>query len=137
MQNMNDGFAGSEKRASKRLKANFTLIYQVNKPPTVVMNIGYGREIEALMLDLSEGGMAILTNYDIPKATVLLIKFTLINRALEGDNRIIKMNMTGVVCYNSLSENEEHRLGIHFMQISEKDRKAIVDFIKLSSIKKI
>jgi len=133
---MNNEFAGSEKRRSKRLKAHFTLIYQVNKPPTVVMNIGYGREIEALMLDLSEGGMAIITNYDIPKDSVLLIKFTLINRALEGDNRIIKMDMTGVVCYNSLSENEEHRLGIHFTQISEKDRKAIMDFIKLTSIKK-
>lgn len=132
---MNNGYSGSEKRKSRRLKAGFTLIYQVNKPPTVVMNVGYGREIEGLMLDLSEGGMAILTNYDIPKSTVLSIKFTLINRALKGDNRIIKINMGGIVCNNVLSENEEHRLGIQFSDISEKDRKAITDFIKLSSLK--
>jgi c-di-GMP-binding flagellar brake protein YcgR len=134
---MNNQYPGREKRSSKRLKAKFSLFYQVNKPPTVVMNIGYGREIEALMLDLSEGGMAILTNYNIPNSTVLSIKFILINRALHGDNRLIKLSMAGIVCYNSLSENEEHQLGIRFTQISEKDKKAIGDFIKLSPIKKI
>lgn len=133
---MNNEYPGREKRKSMRLKANFTLIYQVNKPPTVVMNIGYGREIEALMLDLSEGGMAFLTNYDIPVSTVLIIKFTLINRALQGDDRIIKLNMAGIVCYNCLSENEEHRLGIRFTEINEKDKKALADFIMLSSLKK-
>jgi len=132
---MNKGYSGSEKRKSRRLRANFTLIYQVNKSPTVVMNVGYGSEIEGLMLDLSEGGMSMLTNYDIPKSTVLSIKFTLINRALEGDSRIIKINMLGIVCNNALSENEEHRLGIQFSDISEKDRKAIADFIKLSPFK--
>ena len=133
----NQASSGSDKRASKRLKANFTLYYQVNKPPTVVMNIGYGREIEALMLDLSDGGMAILTNMDIPVDTVLLIKFTLINRALKDDNRIIKVGMTGVVCYNRLLENEEHRLGIQFTNINEQDKKAISEFVRLSAAKKI
>jgi c-di-GMP-binding flagellar brake protein YcgR len=132
---MNNGYSGSEKRKSRRLKASFTLIYEVNKPATVVMNVGYGKEIDGLMLDLSEGGMAILTNYDIPKTTVLSIKFTLINRALQGDNRIIKMNICGIVCDNVLSKNEEHRLGIQFSGISEKDRLAIMDFTKLSSFK--
>jgi c-di-GMP-binding flagellar brake protein YcgR len=47
------------------------------------------------------------------------------------------MNVEGAVCYNCLSENEEHRLGIRFTQISEKDKKAITDFIKLSPLKKI
>jgi len=133
----NQSPSGSEKRTSKRLRANFTLYYQVNKPPTVVMDIGYGREIEALMLDLSDGGMAILTNIDIPVDTVLLIKFTLINRALKDDNRIIKVDMTGMVCYNRLLENEEHRLGIQFTRISDHDKKAISEFVSVSAIKKI
>lgn len=127
----------SDKRISKRLKASFTLLYQVDKPMTVVMNVGYGKEIEALMQDLSEGGMAILTNYDIPAATELSIKFTLINRALAGDGRIIKMQIEGKVCYNQLMENDEHRLGIRFTQINDNNKKAIEDFITLSSLKNL
>ncbi len=133
---MSNGSSANEKRRSKRLRANFTIFYQVDKPPTVVMNVGYGIEIESLMLDLSEGGMAILTNYDLPVNTVLLIKFILINRALQGDNRVIKLSMTGIVCYNQLCENEEHRLGIRFSEISEKDKQAIADFIRSYSLKK-
>lgn len=125
----------SDKRISKRLKASFTLLYQVDKPMTVVMNVGYAKEIEALMQDLSEGGMAILTNYDIPAATELSIKFTLINRALAGDGRIVKMQVEGRVCYNQLMENDEHRLGIRFTQINDNNKKAIADFIALSSLK--
>lgn len=127
----------SDKRISKRLKASFTLLYQVDKPMTVVMNVGYGKEIEALMQDLSEGGMAILTNYDIPAATELSIKFTLINRALAGDGRIIKMQIEGRVCYNQLMENDEHRLGIRFTEINDNNKKAIADFITLSSLKNL
>ena len=89
------------------------------------------------MLDLSDGGMAILTNIDIPVDTVLLIKFTLINRALKDDNRIIKVSMTGAVCYNHLLENEEHRLGIQFTNISDYDKKSIAEFVRLFPVKKI
>jgi c-di-GMP-binding flagellar brake protein YcgR len=127
----------SDKRTSKRLRASFTISYHVDKPMTVVINVGYAREIEALMLDLSEGGMAILTNYDIPVATELSIKFILINRALAGDSRIVKMQAEGRVCYNQLMENEEHRLGIRFTQITDNDKKAIADFIALSPPKNL
>lgn len=125
---------GIERRQHKRLNVDFTVIYQVDKPLTVKISIGWNKVIEALMLDLSEGGMAILTEYNIPKSTVLLMKFTLINLAFIGEKRIKSMNITGEVCYN-VSEKKEHRLGIRFTEIKQDDKLAIADFVKFTSFK--
>ena len=75
---MGNTHKNTEKRKSKRLKAEFIVTYKIDKPVEVHMWIS-DREVDALMLDLSESGMAILTNYDIPASTTLVIKFTLIN----------------------------------------------------------
>jgi len=124
------GYEGPERRTRKRLKVNFIIIYQVNKPVHVLMLIG-AREIDALMLDLSEVGMAILTNYNIPVATSLFIKFTFINvDAILEDDRVRSMEMTGEVRNSSPEGRDEYRLGIAFTKMAAKDKAAIADFVK-------
>ena len=128
---MPDHYDGAERRKFKRLKANFIVIYRVDKPLEVVMVVGT-REITALMLDMSEGGMAILTGYNIPMQTIIYLKFTLINPYVFTDDRIRTMEITGEVRYNARLENNEYRLGIYFMRISDEDKAAIVSFVKLA-----
>ncbi len=128
---MDSAYQGSEKRKFARTKVKFIVYYEVDKPIKVSMWVG-DEEINALMLDLSEAGMAIVTNYDIPAETVLLIKFTLINLYADQEKKVKLINMTGEVCNSTLVENDEHRLGISFTEISEEDKSAIADFVKMA-----
>jgi c-di-GMP-binding flagellar brake protein YcgR len=126
---MDSVYNGSDRRRHKRVKVNFIVIYGVRKPLKIIMFVGYS-EFNALMLDLSEAGMAITTNYDIPISAILLIKFTLINTYADKDNRVRSMEITGEVRNNTLLEKNEHRLGICFTQITEEDKSAITNFVK-------
>ena len=128
----------SERRKSKRVNVEFIITYEVekfahsDKPIQVQMKVS-SEEINAVMLDLSESGMAILSSYDISISTTLLIKFTLINLLATDEERISSIEVLGKVCSNVILKEQEHRLGISFTQISEESKAAIINFIKISS----
>ena len=128
----------SERRKTKRVGVEFIITYKVeklsqsNRPIPVQMKVR-SEEINALMLDLSESGMAILSNYDIPTSTTLLIKFTLINLLATAEERISSIEVSGVVCSNIVLKDSGHRLGISFTQISEEAKTAIINFINMST----
>jgi c-di-GMP-binding flagellar brake protein YcgR len=126
---MDNEFSAEERRKSRRLKINLTVLYQIDKPLNLRMMIGWNREVSAVMLDLSDSGMSILTEYDIPKSTLLLIKFTLINLGGTVLERIKTMSISGEVRYSLPAEYEQHRLGIQFTNIEEGDKAAIADFV--------
>lgn len=109
------------------------MTYQVNQPLSLRATIGWDDEVVAVMLNLSQEGMAISTNYDIPAGTIILIKFTLINLAATDEERIESMRMTGLVKSNVLLGKDEHRLGIEFTNINEKDKIAIANFVKMAT----
>ncbi|MCM8801145.1 MAG: PilZ domain-containing protein [Candidatus Omnitrophica bacterium] len=131
---MSKVYAGPERRRFRRVPVDFIVIYQVNEPLVVKMSIGWDTEVEAMMLDLSEGGMAVLTNYYIPKDTVLSLRFTLVNLSLSDQEKIRMMRIVGNVRYAILIGNNEYRIGICFTEISDSDKKAISDFVKLSPL---
>jgi c-di-GMP-binding flagellar brake protein YcgR len=124
-----DDYNGPERRKALRVKAEFIVIYRVESPPEIHMWIG-NREIHAVMVDLSEIGMAICTDYDIPGETILAIKFTLINLHAERDDRVRVIELTGKVRYSIFLKDNEYRLGIAFMQVSEVNKHAISRFAK-------
>jgi c-di-GMP-binding flagellar brake protein YcgR len=126
--------SGIERRKFKRLRVNFTIVYQVDRPLVARMTLGWRKEVEALMQDLCEGGMAIITDYNIPPETILSIKFTLMNLSLSSEKRIRIMRMTGQVRYNMPANKKEHRLGVCFIEIDQEDRLAIADFVKIASV---
>ena len=128
----------SEKRKSQRVNVEFIITYkveklaQLDKTIQVQMKVS-SEEINAIMLDLSESGMAILSSYDIPISTTLLIKFTLINLLATDEERISSIEVSGKVCSNVILKESEHRLGISFIQVTEERKAAIINFIKMSS----
>ena len=124
-------YKDTDKRRSKRLKVEFIVTYKIDKPVEVHMWIS-DKEVNALMLDLSESGMAIVTNYDIPASATLLIRFTLINLYANKDERVTSIKILGEVRYNILTEENEHRLGISFTRITQEDKSAIANFIKMA-----
>ncbi|MBN3040367.1 MAG: PilZ domain-containing protein [Candidatus Omnitrophica bacterium] len=127
---MGDNEYGQDRRKFDRVKANFIVVYKVNRPIEVTIKINQ-REISALMLDLSEGGMALITKFDIPSFSFLIMNFTLMNTtALKEEDRIRTMDLEGDVRYNLTAPNSEHRLGIRFTKISQQDKEAIYKFVK-------
>ncbi len=132
---MADTYPEKERRAHKRAKVNFTLVYQVDRPFGFRMMIG-GRRIDALMLDISEAGMSILTDYDLPVAAELSMNFTLIGAHPYDQSRSVTMEVKGEVRYNILLKKNERREGILFTKIDDKDKAIIQKFVEKAFLRK-
>jgi c-di-GMP-binding flagellar brake protein YcgR len=120
---------GKERRRSERIDVAFTLTYSVEKSYTLRISLGLVDNVEAVMVNLSDSGMAIVTNYDIPRGAQLYIKFNLINMRLSGDDRWRFMKMSGETVSNINMPNRNHRIGIRFTRISDEDKEAINSFV--------
>ncbi len=126
---MEDNPEKQNRRKSERMDAAFTLTYNLEKSHTLRISLGLIDNIETVMINLSDLGMAIMTNYDIPAGAQLYIKFDLINMHLSGDERWRFMEITGEVTSNLLLSGENRRIGIRFNKISEEDKAAIRNFV--------
>lgn len=119
-------FKYREKRRFPRVSVQFDLIYKLNNLPEVRMKIG-DQERRASLLSISESGMAIQTDQEIPEATELEMLFHLI----FTDRQTPPMYAVGQVRYSTeLPGAKGFRIGIQFINIDEGDRKTISDFIK-------
>ena len=121
------GNGGPENRKSKRINASFTVSCKLDKMMETHLWIG-DREVEALIMDLSDLGMAIVTRANIPVGTILSINFTLINFKASSDKRTRPMQVTGEI-RSSAADGHEHRLGICFTHIGSEDKEAIREFV--------
>lgn len=134
VKDMNSVPTGRDRRKFKRVNASFLITYRIREPIEIVMKVGR-IEADAVMSDLSEGGMAVLTTHDIPASTILSIKFTLIDTTkVDQNDRMKLVEAIGDVRYNFLSNKRDHRLGIQFTQISEKDKCEIANFVSRISL---
>jgi c-di-GMP-binding flagellar brake protein YcgR len=94
------------------------------------MQVG-DKEIDALAMDISGGGMALLTNYEIPVATIVTVKFIIVNdRAIIAAKRSRSIEVQGEVRYCSLTNQKAYRLGVRFIDLTDDDRRFIDEFIK-------
>jgi len=127
---MEDKRLGPENRKSERIGAAFNLTYSVEKPYALRVSLGVADGIEAIMLDLSELGMAIITKYDLPIGTQLHVKFNIIDLHLTGEERRRHMELPADIVSNVFIPKSSHRIGVRFSRISDEDRRAIRDFVK-------
>ncbi len=127
---MEDKPIRQERRRSERIDASFTLIYSVENPYSLRISLGLSDDIDAIMLNLSELGMAIITKHDLPVGTKLYIKFSIIDLRLEGEERRKHMEMAAQTVSNILMPKSTHRIGIRFDRISEENKRAINNFVK-------
>ena len=113
---MDTTYTDIEKRSHKRLRVNCTVVYRLNEPPSARF-IMQGKDIQARMFDVSQGGMAMITDYDIPVSTMLSMRFTLLNVNKEAVTFSGPMDVTGEVRSSVALEKDEHRLGINFTKV--------------------
>lgn len=114
---MESTYLGNDRRSTKRMRVNCTVVYRMNEPSSARFMMQGGRDIEAKMVDVSQGGMAMVTNYDIPVSTVLDMRFTLLNVNKDIVKLSGPMDVTGEVRSNVALQDNEHRLGIYFTKM--------------------
>ncbi len=127
---MEKGYGGAERRRFTRLPVSFTIFYRVNAPAVIRIRIG-DREVIALASDISEGGMAIVTDCEIPTVSIITVKFIMLNKKVFDSSRQSQsIIVRGEVRYNTVErEGKQYRMGVNFLDLSEEDRRFICNFV--------
>lgn len=132
---MNNPGRGMEKRKFKRVAVNVKLFYKVQRPPEVSIRLG-DKEICTQTLDVSQGGLGFLTDFELPPATELVINFNLIFR----NSSMLTVKAFGKVQHckamTQSKDNPSYRIGVQFTKIDEYDGWMIGDFVKADNLKK-
>jgi hypothetical protein len=118
----------NEKRKFKRIPVNFDLLYKVQLPTAVSLKMG-NIERPAIAQDISEGGLGLLTNFDIPPEALLKVKFSIADRNASGRKKTQNFELDVQVCYCLRAKNA-YRLGVSFLNIVLSDRLFISNYIK-------
>jgi hypothetical protein len=113
---MANTYCGAERRAAKRERMNCTVIYRTDKPMDARFSLR-GQDLHAKMVDISQNGMAMITDQDIPISTVLSMRFTLLKVKDELVKFSAPMEITGEVRSNTLLTDSQRRLGIYFTKM--------------------
>ena len=125
-------YNGKERRQFPRAKVSFIVVYRINQPVEISMMLG-NKEVHAIMSDLSEDGMSMVTNYEIPASAVVSAKFILLNdNALRDMDRVKTIEISGEVRYSRFIKERAYQLGVHFTNITDLDRAFIREFIRWS-----
>jgi hypothetical protein len=123
-----------EKRQHKRVSVSFAMLYKVKLPIAVRMFTG-GRERPAVALDIGEGGLALLTNFEIPVDSLLAVKFTITNDAiLNSPERTRSFELDSQVCYCTPAQNGSYRLGVSFVNIVSSESLFISNYISANGL---
>lgn len=127
---MESGYSGSERRKSERVRVNITVAYQIEKPISIKMLVGE-EEVEATIVDISEGGLAILTKHDLPIDTLLLVEFMLIRIDKETNFKYYEsIKIKGEVKSSVLLAEDKYRLGVSFKNLEEESKFKIAAFVR-------
>jgi len=129
---MSARYSIQDRRRFQRLELNITVYYRIKEPLNIKVMFG-DKEIEAMMLNISAGGMGMLTKFNIPARSTLLIKITLAKMDKQGKVSFYgPMEVVGEVKYNVLEEDKQYRLGIRFIKVERQDQVEITNFIKMT-----
>jgi c-di-GMP-binding flagellar brake protein YcgR len=118
-----------EKRKFQRVPVAFFLRYHSSGTCDCDAVVGVEAR-RAAVINISEGGLGLLTEDPIPEETKLDLEFH-----LEDQGKPLSViSAVGQVCYNILSaDRKKYHTGIEFIMIKEKDRERVASFVRARS----
>ena len=122
--------SGKERRKFERVGTSFSLMFGVKSPFEVQLKLG-ARELDAVTQDISEGGLCMWTNYNIPIGARLNIKFKLFND-VNGAHR--SFELFGDVCYCGQDRGSDYRIGVEFSGVTPEDHRFISEYIRMNKL---
>ncbi len=123
-------YSGVEKRKYRRVKLGVTVVYRKNDVPDVRIRDDKG-ENDAKMVDIGEGGMAILTKINVSVGTDILVKFSLFESVGKSGGFYGDLELLGKVTSNTNFDKDSYRLGIAFLNLDDRIREDIANFVSV------
>lgn len=126
-------YSGEDRRRFQRLKLSLSVFYSVTWPAYAKTWFG-DEEVEGTTLDISEGGMALLTDRDIPASTELSVRVRFFKMDRSGTvNYYEPLEMAAEVRSNYILEKRRFRLGISFIKKDAQTQERIHDLLLQAS----
>jgi c-di-GMP-binding flagellar brake protein YcgR len=123
-------YNGVERRRFRRVKINLEVVYR--EDDTLDLRIRAGsQEHRASMLDISEAGMAFLTDVNIPLWTLLRIRFNMEDAKETGINFYGTEDVKAKVLHVTKVSGGNFRIGVHFYDLSRSERVRIGNFVAI------
>jgi c-di-GMP-binding flagellar brake protein YcgR len=122
-------YCGPDRRRFQRLNVNLSVFFKILTPLDVRQAYGE-REREASMLDISGAGCALMTSCDIPRFSIISLRFY-----------VFKTDSRGMVSFSDPVEvvaevrsvvpldNGEYRIGVCFQEIKQSNQTLVEEFI--------
>jgi len=127
---MENQYKGPERRESIRVKTEFPVLYNIG-PRSRVLLIINRTLFDAIAENISEGGMAILTNVNLPVDASVHVNLTLYNiKEADFSKRIRRIKVGCKTRYSSPTSDGAYTVGLQFLDLSEQDRHFIANYIK-------
>ena len=131
---MEDHSGVDDRRKYLRLRAVLFVCFSLDKS-FYIPNLSDQQEIEASTIDISQGGMAIATRYNIPAKAILHIKCLLLGVDRQGEISFSRpVEVSGEVRYSAPINSSAYRLGISFTDIDQEHREQIGNYISSISM---
>jgi c-di-GMP-binding flagellar brake protein YcgR len=127
---MESQYKGPERRKGLRAKTNFLVLYDID--PQLKVRLTIKRKIfNAIAKNLSEIGMAILTNIELPVDASANLNFTLYN-SKEPDlaRRVRQIAVDCRTCYSFPVPDGAYQVGLKFINLTAEDRRHIAKYVK-------
>ncbi len=120
---------GNDRRRFQRLSVNLTVWFSVHSPVYLQGAIPHN-EAEVTTLNVSEGGIAFLTPYNIPVWSTLMIKIMVFHTDENGFvARRRPLEVMGEVRTNVRFEADRYRLGVSFRGLQAHQQQELADFL--------
>lgn len=127
-------YKGKERRKFRRVKVRLVVVYRVNEPLDVRLRIG-DQQAQAAIDDISEGGIAVLSENSIPPQTHLWVRFTLALSEEKAVDFFGTIELLGQVCYCKALAPNKYKVGVKFLNIDDNSKGWIADFINILETK--
>lgn len=110
-----------DRRRYKRMQISLAAHYEITGPEHVRDIIG-GKEYDARTLDLSAGGLSLITDHYLPAGTELLISIALFETNLIDTVQVFEpLRVYGVIKSAMPVGGNQFRIGIEFTAVGEKE----------------
>lgn len=121
-----------ERRKFHRYKLSLNAFYKIDLP--VYVKLWYGdEEFEASTLDISRGGLALVTKLDLPISCIISMKLMLFKLDREGGLDYFSPGIvSGEVKSKTPAPGAEYRLGVSFVHSDDAIVSEINNFIQSS-----
>ena len=123
-----------ERRRYKRMGDSFIVTYRFVSPSQVAGISGAG-EYSAVVKDVSEGGVGLNTDIEIPIGVELELKFKILNEhsPTERDRRR-EIAVRGETRHCRLVRKSDYHVGLLFKNISDPDREFIASYVHYQTL---